>query len=297
MNLQFDSIDELNHFLRWAGRAAPRAGREHETDNRDSYRDAAPVVFARPAEVRVAGRPAALGAAYGDDNPRGEVADDPQDTRTVEDAAMAVAPEVDANGVRYDERIHAPSRSLNADGTWRAKRKVSPDLVAQVLAEQRAEDAADEPKVDEAGDDVVVTETHALPADDRDAANTEAVAAQFAQVDAAAAGEVAQVGVDTKASAAGAAVEGPAGMSIDFPALVANAQVLAEDLAGDMVKVLEVSRAFLASTSAEAFAALKNHVAPDGNGGGKSLPAMTPGERRVLEAAMTLHLAPDASAG
>lgn len=286
MKLKFESVAELREFLDFAEELGCRhLQRERVAGNRDPYRDAAPTVASKVgADIT----PDDLRVAYG-----GKPQDKPADGQagTAEDATPAATPEVDANGVCYDERIHAPSRTLNADGTWRAKRKVSPELVAQVLAEQRAE----APQTDEAGDDVLVTETHALPADDLDAANTEAVAAQLAGVDAAAAEEVAQVGVDTEASVAGAAVEGPAGMSIDFPALVANAQVLAEDLDGDMVKVLEVSRAFLAATSADAFMALKSHVAPDGNGGAKALPAMTPGERRVLEAAMTLHLAPDAS--
>lgn len=42
---------------------------------------------------------------------------------------------VDAKGYPWDERIHASSRATVADGTWRMKRGVSDELVAQVRAE------------------------------------------------------------------------------------------------------------------------------------------------------------------
>lgn len=49
---------------------------------------------------------------------------------------------VDANGRPWDERIHASSRATVADGTWRMKRGVSDELVAQVRAEWDAKMAA-----------------------------------------------------------------------------------------------------------------------------------------------------------
>lgn len=42
---------------------------------------------------------------------------------------------VDAKGYPWDERIHASSRATVSDGTWRMKRGVSDELVAQVRAE------------------------------------------------------------------------------------------------------------------------------------------------------------------
>lgn len=50
-----------------------------------------------------------------------EAAVDPQD-----------APEFDARGLPWDERIHASSKATNADGSWRNKRGVDKDLLAAV---------------------------------------------------------------------------------------------------------------------------------------------------------------------
>jgi hypothetical protein len=43
--------------------------------------------------------------------------------------------DVDSAGLPWDGRIHAGSRSKNADGTWRLKRGVEPDLLTQVAGE------------------------------------------------------------------------------------------------------------------------------------------------------------------
>lgn len=51
---------------------------------------------------------------------------------TAEDAG---APDFDSAGMPWDERIHASSRATVADGTWRKKRGVSDELVAEVEAE------------------------------------------------------------------------------------------------------------------------------------------------------------------
>lgn len=50
-------------------------------------------------------------------------------------AAAAGAPDFDSAGMPWDERIHASSRATVADGTWRKKRGVSDELVAEVEAE------------------------------------------------------------------------------------------------------------------------------------------------------------------
>jgi len=50
-------------------------------------------------------------------------------------APAPTAPTVDANNMPHDERIHAGSKALNADGTWRKKRGVSDELVRRVEAE------------------------------------------------------------------------------------------------------------------------------------------------------------------
>lgn len=43
----------------------------------------------------------------------------------------------DADGIKWDARIHSSSRELNKDGTWRKRRGVNTDLVTQVEAELR----------------------------------------------------------------------------------------------------------------------------------------------------------------
>jgi len=47
------------------------------------------------------------------------------------------SPEYDSRGIPYDARIHASSRSIKTDGSWRMKKGVEPELVAKVEAEIR----------------------------------------------------------------------------------------------------------------------------------------------------------------
>jgi outer membrane biosynthesis protein TonB len=42
---------------------------------------------------------------------------------------------LDAEGLPWDQRIHASSKTRNADGTWRQRRGVDPSLVEHVRAE------------------------------------------------------------------------------------------------------------------------------------------------------------------
>ena len=53
-------------------------------------------------------------------------------------APAADATGVDADGLPWDERIHAPSKGQNKDGTWRKKKKLEDAFVAGVEAELRA---------------------------------------------------------------------------------------------------------------------------------------------------------------
>lgn len=55
--------------------------------------------------------------------------------------------EVDKDGLPWDARIHAESKAKNADGSWRAKRKVDPAVVTAVTAELRAVMSAPVPAV------------------------------------------------------------------------------------------------------------------------------------------------------
>lgn len=56
--------------------------------------------------------------------------------------AAPVGVELDKNGLPWDERIHASTKTKTVDGAWKMKRGVSPEKVAQVEAELRARVAA-----------------------------------------------------------------------------------------------------------------------------------------------------------
>jgi hypothetical protein len=58
-------------------------------------------------------------------------------TATAQPSAPAGV-DVDAKGLPWDSRIHASTKVKNADGTWRARRGVDPQLVLTVEAELRA---------------------------------------------------------------------------------------------------------------------------------------------------------------
>ena len=53
-------------------------------------------------------------------------------------APAADATGADADGLPWDERIHAPSKGQNKDGTWRKKKKLEDAFVAGVEAELRS---------------------------------------------------------------------------------------------------------------------------------------------------------------
>ena len=54
-------------------------------------------------------------------------------------AAPAAAPAFDSTGLPWDERIHAGTKAVNADGTWKKRRGVQEIQVNQVEAELRAQ--------------------------------------------------------------------------------------------------------------------------------------------------------------
>lgn len=56
--------------------------------------------------------------------------------------ANASAPNVDSNGLPWDERIHASTKNTNADGSWKKRRGVDAATVAQVEAELRGASGA-----------------------------------------------------------------------------------------------------------------------------------------------------------
>jgi hypothetical protein len=90
------------------------------------------IAFGRPA---ASAPPAATTAAPPTANP----------APAAEPAAPVIrakVPELDADGLPWDERIHSASRNKNQDGTWRIKRGISDQLKATVTAELKAAMAA-----------------------------------------------------------------------------------------------------------------------------------------------------------
>ena len=82
------------------------------------------------------------------EGPEGEIPNVPASTpvpavpgETAPQDSEASSP-LDVNGVTYDERIHSATKSKNADGSWRQKRGVDPELVKAVLAEQQGAPSA-----------------------------------------------------------------------------------------------------------------------------------------------------------
>ena len=110
LTLTFESMAELAEFV--AGKAAPMVQTQPAT--------AAPMVPTMPAA------PAATQPDDEDDN----------------GAPAADANGVDADGLPWDERIHAPSKGQNKDGTWRKKKKLDDAFVAGVEAELRQQQPA-----------------------------------------------------------------------------------------------------------------------------------------------------------
>lgn len=79
--------------------------------------------------------------------PNGQMPSFPFPTPEQRAAAAAAPPQAQAHaapnglsdsaGVRYDERIHAKTKTTNKDGTWKLARGVDQALVAQIVAEQK----------------------------------------------------------------------------------------------------------------------------------------------------------------
>lgn len=68
---------------------------------------------------------------------------DPEDTTGAPPAAVAVAVgDHDANGLPWDERIHASTKAKNADGSWRYRKGVADTQKSKVEKELRAALAA-----------------------------------------------------------------------------------------------------------------------------------------------------------
>lgn len=71
------------------------------------------------------------------------------DNQHASEQRAADGPELDADGLPWDERIHASTKTKKQDGKWKAKRGVNAETVKQVEAELRSimsAQPADEPE-------------------------------------------------------------------------------------------------------------------------------------------------------
>lgn len=80
-------------------------------------------------------------------------------TVETDEPAPSESPDTDKNGVAWDERYHASSKALNADGTWRRKRGLSDEEAAAAEAYEKGGEA-----VVEAPDGTPVTMDLSTPA-------------------------------------------------------------------------------------------------------------------------------------
>lgn len=173
------------------------------------------------------------------------------------DGAVATSSPHDSAGLPHDGRIHSEPPKFNKDGTWRARRGVSEETVAEVTAQLRgAQASAQAPHGESAASEPVATETHALPTE---AAND-----------------------SDDSSAASGALDVEAADRLDLSALIEAATAGAGDASDSLQELLGVARDFIGGCGTVAFNDLKAAVAPDGVGGGKALPQLTPAERRTL---------------
>lgn len=258
MKLTIHSIDELKelvHLLTYG--LAPRTDGPRIADDSSPY-VAALVAAATTAGERIDGRPPALAEPYATDEPK---ADEPKADAARSYVAALVAQtedadepkaemvDVDSRNMPHDERIHAGTKAKNADGTWRARRGVSPELVEQVERELMGE---------------LIPHTTSERAEQREADETtaedaaEAVALQIQDLD----------------------TDRP----VDYPAIIKRAEVVALDLSGDHRALMAAAQGFIGEYGHDAFNALRAAAVPDENGVGKAVQLLSPGERRLLEA-------------
>lgn len=172
------------------------------------------------------------------------------------EASIAAAPELDADGRRWDERIDSSNKGLNKDGTWRARRNhgLSDEEVAKIKADGIAagkvaqpEPAQPEPEP-ETDDTPAVTETHPLPVD---------------------------------------ADEEPEAR--DYSDLILKASELAGDQKDGLLDVLNAAKEFVKAHSPMAWTEFSQAVVP-----GKSVQGYEPAERRLILAAIEVYNAEDA---
>lgn len=166
----------------------------------------------------------------------------------------------DKDGLPWDERIHSNPPKKNADGSWRARRGVKPETVAEVVAELMAtrakevvgQEAWDEAMAaPEADETPAVVETHPLPTEDESA---------------------------------------PAADAPDYSDLIEKATLIAGDQKDGQLDVLNAAKEFVKAHSPALWDEFARAVVP-----GKTIMAFEPGERRLILAAIEVYNAEHAS--
>lgn len=150
MKIIIHSIDELHELVHLiAYGPAPRADGPRIADDVSPY-VADLVAKAAATGERIDGRPSALAEPYAIDEPRaGDLIEATAAELAIAETHVAEVVtdepkaddmvDVDSRNMPHDERIHASTKAKNADGTWRARRGVNPDLVVQVERELMGE--------------------------------------------------------------------------------------------------------------------------------------------------------------
>lgn len=223
------------------------------------------------SEIFAATKLAELGDAPADGLPTDIVKPDaPQpveDTGPSPPVVAALAPEVDATGRKWNERIDSSNKGLNADGTWRARRNhgLSAEEVAAIKAEMMV--AAEPTAEPQEAEPEVTTETHPLPVREPEAPAPE---------------------VETPVREAAA--------PLDLDEVLIKGAELAQDASDSHMDVLSASREFISSFDLDVYNAVKAATVE-----GKALQTLTPGERRLLIGTLNAYTqangngAPDAS--
>ena len=146
-----------------AGRhIATSADREIEQLSKDVADTQSPAAPSAPAPAAPAA-PTDLASIFGGAPTEPGKTQWPFPTEPEQPASPAVA--LDKNNLPWDARIHASSKAINADGSWRAKKMIDAAVVATVEAELRATMGAPAPVA-----------THGSPELDADAIKLEALA-------------------------------------------------------------------------------------------------------------------------
>lgn len=229
----------------------------------------AAAIYGAKAPERVDALPAALAAPFVAEpavSVREEAPQDAPETAAAPVAAERAAdpPEFDSAGLPWDERIHAPSKATNKDGTWRSRRNVDPRVVTAVEFELRAK-LAEHQMAAEPADEPIATETHALPQNEPGPGTA---AAQDEALPQAAQPRTAE----------------------ELSDLVKRSKELAGQHSDSHAELLTTCKGFIELYGHAAFNELKAAVAPvEGSPSGKSLQQFDPSERRLMQACMASY--------